>query len=42
MSKTLATVTVDRLLQHAHLCETTGKSVRLKQATSGKGMMPLS
>ena len=41
MPKTLATATVDRLLHHAHLCETTGESVRLKQATSGKGVMPL-
>ena len=42
MPKTLATATVDRLLHHAHLCETTGESVRLKQATSGKGVVPLS
>jgi DNA replication protein DnaC len=41
MPKTLATATVDRLLHHAHLCETTGESVRLKQATSGKGVTPL-
>jgi DNA replication protein DnaC len=41
MPKTLATATVDRLLHHAHLCETTGESVRLKQATSGKGVVPL-
>jgi DNA replication protein DnaC len=41
MPKTLATATVDRLLHHAHLCETTGESVRLQQATSGKGVAPL-
>jgi len=42
MPKTLATATVDRLLHHAHLCDTTGgESVRLAQATSGKGVVPL-
>jgi DNA replication protein DnaC len=41
MPKTLATATVDRLLHHAHVCVTTGDSVRLAQATSGKGVMPL-
>src|ERR1035437_1020612 len=41
MPKTLATATVDRLLHHAHLGETTGESVRLQQATSGKGVAPL-
>jgi DNA replication protein DnaC len=41
MPKTLATATVDRLLHHAHVCATQGKSVRLAQATSGKGVMPL-
>jgi DNA replication protein DnaC len=41
MPKTLATATVDRLLHHAHLCATQGESVRLAQATSGKGVMPL-
>jgi DNA replication protein DnaC len=41
MPKTLATATVDRLLHHAHLCETSGESVRLQQATSGKGVKPL-
>ncbi len=33
--------TVDRLLHHAHLCATAGDSIRLAQATSGKGGMPL-
>ncbi len=41
MPKTLATATVDRLLHHAHVCVTTGDSVRLSQATSGKGVKPL-
>jgi DNA replication protein DnaC len=41
MPKTLATATVDRLLHHAHLCQTTGDSVRLSQALSGKGVKPL-
>ena len=41
MPKTLAGATVDRLLHHAHLCATTGDSVRLAQATSGKGVTPL-
>ena len=41
MPKTLAGATVDRLLHHAHLCLTTGDSVRLQQATNGKGVKPL-
>jgi len=41
MPKTLATATVDRLLHHAHLCVTTGESVRLAQATSGTGVKAL-
>jgi len=41
MPKTLATATVDRLMHHAHLCATTGESVRLAQATSGHGVSPL-
>jgi hypothetical protein len=41
MPKTLATATVDRLMHHAHLCSTTGESVRLAQATSGHGVTPL-
>src|SRR6478672_11579024 len=32
MPKTLATATVDRLLHHAHVCQTSGESVRLSQA----------
>jgi DNA replication protein DnaC len=42
MPKTLATATVDRLLHHAHLCQTSGESVRLSQALAGKGVRPLS
>jgi DNA replication protein DnaC len=41
MPKTLAGATVDRLLHHAHLCNTTGDSIRLAQATTGKGVTPL-
>lgn len=41
MPKTIAGATVDRLLHHAHLCVTQGDSVRLAQATSGKGVKPL-
>ena len=41
MPKTLATATVDRLLHHAHVCQTSGDSVRLSQALAGQGVMPL-
>jgi DNA replication protein DnaC len=41
MPKTLATATVDRLLHHAHVCQTSGDSVRLSQALNGKGVTPL-
>jgi DNA replication protein DnaC len=41
MPKTLATATVDRLLHHAHLILTEGTSLRLAEATAGKGVMPL-
>src|SRR5438105_4716892 len=41
MPKTLATATVDRLLHHAHVCLTSGDSVRFAQATTGKGVVPL-
>ena len=41
MPKTLATATVDRLLHHAHVCQTSGDSVRLTQALTGKGVKPL-
>jgi DNA replication protein DnaC len=42
MPKTLATASVDRLLHHAHLIVTDGPSLRLDDATSGKGVTPLS
>jgi DNA replication protein DnaC len=38
MPKTLATATVDRLLHHAHVCQTSGDSIRLSQALAGKGV----
>ena len=41
MPKTLATATVDRLLHHAHLVTTEGTSLRLAEATTGKGVIPL-
>jgi DNA replication protein DnaC len=41
MPKTLATATVDRLLHHAHVCQTSGDSVRLSQALAGAGVVPL-
>jgi DNA replication protein DnaC len=41
MPKTIANATVDRLLHHAHVVITTGDSIRLTQATRGKGVMPL-
>ncbi|PXY28270.1 ATP-binding protein [Prauserella muralis] len=41
MPKTLATATVDRLLHHAHLCQTSGDSIRLSQALTGKGVIAL-
>jgi len=42
MPKTLATATVDRLLHHAHVVLTEGTSLRLSEATAGRGVMPLS
>lgn len=41
MPKTIATATVDRLLHHAHVCQTSGESIRLAQALSGQGVSPL-
>jgi len=41
MPKTLATATVDRLLHHAHVCQTSGDSVRLTHAMAGKGVNAL-
>jgi DNA replication protein DnaC len=42
MPKTLATATVDRLMHHAHVCQTSGDSIRFTQAIAGKGVIPLS
>lgn len=39
MPKTMATATVDRLLHHAHVCQTSGDSVRYVQAQSGSGVI---
>lgn len=41
MPKTLATATVDRLMHHAHLCQTSGDSIRTSQALAGTGTTPL-
>jgi DNA replication protein DnaC len=41
MPKTIANATVDRLMHHAHLVLTAGDSIRLTQATTGKGVTPL-
>lgn len=41
MPKTIANATVDRLLHHAHVVLTGGDSIRLTQATKGKGVKPL-
>ncbi|KSZ55960.1 transposase [Rhodococcus pyridinivorans KG-16] len=41
MPKTLATAAVDRLLHHAHVVITEGTSLRLQDATAGRGVMPL-
>ena len=41
VEQTLATGAVDRLLHHAHVCQTSGDSIRLTQALDGKGVHPL-
>ena len=41
MEKNLSTALVDRLMHHAHVVVTEGGSVRLQDATSGKGVVPL-
>ncbi|MHB1750162.1 MAG: IS21-like element helper ATPase IstB [Acidithiobacillus sp.] len=41
MDKTIASALVDRLLHHAHVIVTEGESVRLADATSGRGVKPL-
>ena len=39
--KTLATDSVERLLHHAHVCQTSGHSIRLTQALAEPGVSPL-
>ena len=41
MDKTIASALVDRLMHHAHAIVTDGESVRLADALSGKGVVPL-
>ena len=41
MPKAIANPAVDRLLHHAHLVLTQGDSIRLTQATAGKGAAPM-
>lgn len=41
MDRTIASALVDRPLHHAHVVVTDGESVRLADATSGKGLTPL-
>lgn len=41
MDKTIASALVDRLMHHAHAIVTEGESVRLADAMSGKGVVPL-
>lgn len=41
MDKNLAAALTDRLLHHAHIVITEGASIRLSEATTGKGVMPL-
>lgn len=41
MDKTIASALVDRLMHHAHLIVTEGESVRLADAITGKGVVPL-
>lgn len=41
LPKTLATATADRLLHHAHVCQTSGESIRFQQAQTGKGVVSM-
>ena len=41
MPASLATALVDRLLHHAHVVQTSGESIRLQDASSGKGVKSL-
>ena len=35
-----STATIDRLLYHAHICQTAGECVRLSQALAEQGVSP--
>ena len=37
----IASALVDRLMHHAHIVITEGESIRLADATQGKGVIPL-
>lgn len=41
MDKTIASALVDRLMHHAHVILTDGESIRLADAMTGKGVVPL-
>jgi DNA replication protein DnaC len=41
MDRTIASALVDRLMHHAHVIVTDGESVRLADALTGKGVVPL-
>ena len=41
INNNVATALVDRLLHHAHVVVTEENSVRLQDATNGKGVVPL-
>ena len=41
MDPTIASALVDRLMHHAHVVVTSGESIRLADATTGKGVKPL-
>lgn len=41
MARNIASALVDRLLHHAHVVVTSGDSIRLDDATTGKGVKPL-
>ncbi len=39
--RSIAVTSVDRLLHHAHVVLTEGTSLRLSEATAGRGVVPL-
>lgn len=41
MGRTISSALVDRLLHHAHVVVTSGESIRLQDATAGRGVRPL-